>query len=348
MIGSAARLPRRNLRRSLIGILIGACCAWGHVCEAAGSSCGKDAGPWISVKFVGGIWDAGLPESVLTDLDAGLRRRGLSACLAPNAPEHAPLAAIRLALDSGESVSVTVDIRDALTNKRVMRQLDLAPIPLDGRALALALAAEELTWASWAELALTEHPRSRKTPRPVVTELHRRLGPPRARSSRLGAGLGLEQYTGGLTLVGGDVIYGPRMGERFRVEFGLGLRQGLETAAPDGRIGATAMGLEAGLQAILLSAKHLELALTGGGRTSYVRFNGRAAPKVQAGSLSGLALFARAGVQATLFIADALWVGVGIAGGVPLRAVVATDQGEDIVGMSGLEGAGHVRMGVSL
>ena len=50
---------------------------------------------------------------------------------------------------------VVIELDDRVTHKRVARDLPLRNIPANGRALAIAIASDELLRASWAELTLT-------------------------------------------------------------------------------------------------------------------------------------------------------------------------------------------------
>ena len=71
-------------------------------------------------------------------------------------PAAAPLAtlAVELAPDDTAKATVDIEVRDAVTRKRVRRDVDLSRIPDDGRAAAIAIEADELLRASWAEVAL--------------------------------------------------------------------------------------------------------------------------------------------------------------------------------------------------
>ena len=73
-------------------------------------------------------------------------------------------ATVRVASSDQTSVAVSVEVRDAVTEKRVSRDVDLTRVPADGRAFAIALAVDELVWASWAEIALAKSQRPAKPP----------------------------------------------------------------------------------------------------------------------------------------------------------------------------------------
>ncbi len=98
--------------------------------------------------------DPALVAEVRTDLATELEHRGLAVC-GPDGREREPAARVLLR-EAGEAVVVELD--DRVTNKRVARDLSLVRIPPNGRALAIAIAIDELLRASWAELTLQREP----------------------------------------------------------------------------------------------------------------------------------------------------------------------------------------------
>ena len=145
-------------------------------------------------------WSEAQRASVLSDLQhtlAGARDRRL---LGDAHPAAAPLAtlAVELAADDTAKATVDIEVRDAVTHKRVRRDVDLSRIPDDGRAAAIAIEADELLRASWAEIALdTARARqAQETARPqVVGSVEQVLAPARAESGGgLGARAAVEHY----------------------------------------------------------------------------------------------------------------------------------------------------------
>ncbi len=94
--------------------------------------------------------DPALFAEVRTDLATELAHRGIDVC-APDATTREPAA---LATLSSTDSTVVVELNDRLTHKRVGRDLTLSRLPANGRALAIAIAIDELLRASWAELTL--------------------------------------------------------------------------------------------------------------------------------------------------------------------------------------------------
>src|ERR1039457_1510260 len=96
---------------------------------SAQSACGAGGQPWVSVSFAEGSWREGLREAALEDLKAGLASRNIETCQEGQGPSKPPVAAIRISSNGIESVQVTVEIRDSVTEKRVSRDVDLSSMP---------------------------------------------------------------------------------------------------------------------------------------------------------------------------------------------------------------------------
>ena len=94
--------------------------------------------------------DAVFAGEVRTDLAAELGPRGLSLC-GPGGTSREPAAIVQVSVS--QSI-VMIELDDHLTHKRVARDLTLSALPQNGRALATAIAIDELLRASWAELTL--------------------------------------------------------------------------------------------------------------------------------------------------------------------------------------------------
>jgi hypothetical protein len=92
-----------------------------------------------------------LAAEVRTDFATELRHRGLDVC-DPAVAERDPAALVRV---EGRDDVAIIELDDRVTHKRVGRDLSLRGIPANGRALAIAIAIDELLRASWAELTLT-------------------------------------------------------------------------------------------------------------------------------------------------------------------------------------------------
>ena len=329
--------PRTSLRLFANLLTMAALCVPKAAFAGSGSRCGEGGQPWVGVAFSGGSWSEGLKEAALQDLRAGLANHNIETCAQNQGPERPPVAVIVISFHGSESVQVTVEIRDAVTEKRVSRDVDLTGMPDDGHALAIALAADELVWASWAEIGYKGTRRRRAAPPQVVAAVEQNLQQPQAMSVRLGAQVAAEHYAAGLTQFGADALCVLSLTHRFRLRIAAGARQGLTVLAPDGRVQSTATGLAFDGGALLLQSSRAELTWTLGSRLAWLHTRGEAAPGVFGDSLNGIAIYARSGLNAAVHLGGAMWFEFGAGVGVPLRAIEANDTGRVVTGASGLE-----------
>ena len=311
---------------------------------AAADTCGSARRPWVSLTFADGSWPPGFADKVLADLRAGLDARGIDACPDETGPSsEAPLATVRIAALDKKSVAVTVEIRDAVTAKRVSRDLDLALVPADGRAFAIAIAVDELVWASWAEIALARKSRkkaanaSRPAPPPEVVEGVESELPASGPAPKLGVRFAVEHYLGGQTLLGADAATILPLSERFALDFDAGGRAGLRAEATDGDVYSSAFGFGAYGRYAFVHTGFADVGLTLGLRAAVVRFRGSAAPGADEAEISGLTLYARGGAFTGLRLGGPFGLDAAFGAGAPLRGLEATDAGKVVSGVSGAE-----------
>ncbi len=315
----------------------------------AAPSCGRPDRPWVSVTFAGGEWPAPLTTSVLGDLRVGLARHGIDACVDGTGPPQPRLADVRIAWQGDPKVVVTVEINDSVTHKRVSRDVDLSSVPSDGRGFAIAIATDELVWASWVELAMK--PREKAPPKPappreVVAGIETEL--PRGSESRLGAQAALEHFGGGQTHIGGDAVLTVPLGERLGFDARLGMRVGRDAASEHGRVSSQALGIAAHLRYVMLRASSLELGALAGARASLVQFEGEAAERATDRAASGTVVSVRAGVVSSLELGAGIWLELGGTAGYVLRGLEATDDGRVVSGASGVELGAALGLSVEL
>src|SRR6187551_652634 len=159
---------------------------------AAQPRCAGGDGPWVMLQLGAQGWSDAQRAAVLSDLQHTLASQGIAACSADAHPTATPLAtlAVELAADDAAKARVDIEVRDAVTHKRVRRDVDLSRIPEDGRAAAIAIEADELLRASWAEIAL-DTARARqaeeKARAQVAGSVEQVLAPARAESGGVGA-----------------------------------------------------------------------------------------------------------------------------------------------------------------
>jgi hypothetical protein len=316
--------------------------AW--MAPAHAETCGSPQRPWVSLTFADGSWAPGFEQKVLGDLRAGLTSRGIDACSGESGPSsEPPLATVRVAALDKKSVAVTVEVRDAVTAKRVSRDVDLAPVPADGRAFAIAIAVDELVWASWAEIALAKKSRQQATskPRPapppeVVEGVESEL-PPNGPAPKLGLRFAIEHYLGGQTLLGADAATILPLSERFALDLEAGGRVGLDADAPHGDVHSSSIGFGASGRYAFVHTSFADIGLALGLRAAVVRFRGSASPGAEGEELSGLTLYGRGGAFTGLRLGGAMGLDAGFGAGAPLRALEATDAGKVVSGVSGAE-----------
>jgi hypothetical protein len=280
---------------------------------------------------------------VLEDLRAGLATSRVGAC-AENVPGTPPLAVVRVAPSASKPSRYDIDVSDAVTQKRLARDVDLGRVPPDGRAFAIAVAADELLRASWAELALRERNGEEK---PAVA-------PPAARSpassagasspargerdeNALGAQFALEHYAHGQTQFGGDLSWSRRLAPWLGFALSLGARRGLDTESEHGLVQSSALGAEIAIESRLISLGAVSLNLPIALRAARATFRGDALEGAFARERAGTALYARGGLSLVVLPAGAFRARTSAGAGAPLRSFSAADAGERVTGMGGLE-----------
>ena len=311
-------------------------------------ACGSEAS--VLVRFLGAGWPAELARDTRDDLRAGLRVRGIGLCSAEDTVTTPLVATVLLHWNPFDAPLVSVEVQDELTNKRVLRDLRLATIAPDARALALAQAADELLRASWIELRLQDAPEPARPAPQVVKEtvqLPVIQSTPQSQPKVLGARFAAEIYGGGLSLVGADAYIAFWLAEHLGLSVSIGARASARIQAPHGSIDASALTASAGLMValwprdarfnvLLNGVVHVgELALTGRGNMVNVR------------SQSQMAFIAsaRLDVMSVLRLTDGLQIELGLGPGGSLRAASAYDSATSVISTRGLELHGTLGLG---
>jgi hypothetical protein len=311
--------------------------------RAENESCGSTGRPWVAISDAG----TASPE-VVSLLRAELAARQIELCSEGNDHRAGAIATIELS-PRAEGASIVVEVRDRLTAKRVSRDLDLTGVPPDGRALTLAVAADELLRASWAELALTNAPApSSPVPAAVTEALRRDLEPwqhPRIVAGVAAIAVG-DTWGGSATFFGADLRATAWLSPRVGAELRLGFRDAPSATAPDGEVHATALlaGLGASLRTLwsprhgLYSVVRLDAA-----RISFAPMpNSRSVGSTQAETT----LLAGAGLGGWVVLGSSARLLAEVLGEVPLRPVLAADAGRRILAVSGVGLEGGIGLGV--
>lgn len=315
--------------------------ARGDVCPAPGES-------WLRVAFAGDGFTAALRARVIEQLGAEFHAHNLGLCEASGAPtDPPPLADIVLALSADAVLSL--EVRDAVTDKRIARELRLGSVPRDALALSITLAAEELVHASWIEAAFAPPPApaTPPVPQPVpapVRELNAREiaampQAPRAahawlaEAAVMGAG---EWAAGGQTDLGGDVRF--TLGGRLAMSALAGVRLAPTVTSPNGTVSGRELLAGAGVSYSIvprdavwggdvgIRAELIDVKFSGNPGAGNVQpHSGAALGAILSGTLGG---WVRIGGP---------WRIVGEAAvGAPVHAVTARDSGETTTGVSGV------------
>jgi hypothetical protein len=278
---------------------------------------------------------------VLSDLQHGLASQGIEVCDKPPNAKLAPLAALNIELYGSAKASVEIVLRDSVTHKRVARELDLDPIPADGRELAIAIEADELLRASWAEVLLdTERARRTKPQREVIKSVNEVLSRTRARprtSTALEARAAAERFSGGALLLGAEAAGRIPLATRFHLELAAGVRLGPARTAPHGSVSALAVGASTRLLFRVAGDEAASLHLGPGFSLSRLEFRGNAERGAEADTYSDWLPVARANVFARVALGRFLGVSAGVSAGATLRSIEATDAGKSVTAARGLE-----------
>jgi hypothetical protein len=281
-----------------------------------------------------------LASAVGSDLRAGLAPSGIEVCTEAPAGAPEPLARVVIEQVDVASTRFSLDVTDSVTKKRVGRDLALDKLPADGRTLALAVAAEELLRASWAELALrgVHSPQTAAPPevRAVVEQSEPRSTPP-PRFIAPGARVAFEHFLGGQTHYGGDIFLVVPLGTIASGLLSVGARRALSVQAPHGSIGASALSVELGLSLALFRQGGLDLGAFVAGRVLRLTFEPAGEPGVSARASSGFVIGSRAGVALAFGSPGLLRSYTALGAGLPLRSFEATDSGSVVTGASELE-----------
>lgn len=317
-------------------------------------TCGRAGKPWVALAFKGDAWSPQLRAEVLADLRAELALQGFEACPLGNRGSQPPLALIEISAEQADRVRVVIGVHDAITEKRVVRDVDLADVAEDGRGLTVAVAADELLRASWAELTLDDAPEPAMEPPPEVDRTLRASIAPRfagggAGGQRLGVRFATEHHTGGQTWLGGDALLGLWFHPRWGTELSVGARDGVAVDADLGRVDSTALLGTAGLRfALLRRGGPFELSAGLGLSAASVQLTAEADAGNRARNGAAFGLGAHASGSAGVLLGGPLELRVDLDLGLPLREVEAVDERDAISSTGGLSVRAGVGLGVRL
>jgi len=273
---------------------------------------------------------------VLGDLRAGLDATQIDVCEPSSEAKVPPLASVAVVAGETAPLAFVIEVVDSVTKKRVARSVDLGDLPADGRALALAVATEELLRATWAELALRGVRKPETAAPPEVRAAVETSGSGSAFEA-LGARVSFEYYGGGQTHYGGDAFWIHPLGGWFGLELAIGARNALTVSAPHGTISAGALAAQLALKPTLIRLTDFEVAALVGVQAARVTFTAEPEGQTTKRDASGFTLYGRGGFAFALGDARSLRSHTHFGAGVPLSAFSAADGGHVATGVSEFE-----------
>lgn len=323
---------------------------------AAGRA-GAQACPAPPRPFVNLTADVLPPDQRIVDalrarLDEELDARGIDLCEGYEG-EAVALARVELvvARPGDGSVSATIRLGDRLTDKRVERTLDLTEVPADAHPLAVAVAADELLRASWAEVHITDAPptgvevprevlaalaSTMRDPQEALEEHDRRAAeraaraPPREWEWEVGL-LGSALLFERLEAFGGQVYGAWWPHPHVQITVDLEASFSLRRAAPTGSVRAERLGGHVGgafafWPRTSVAGLAAELALG----VLRMQFVPRGDTGVVEMPFASVVVEARGGLRGWV-LADPIRLTFGVAAIVAIRPATATDEGDPIV-----------------
>ncbi len=322
------------------------------------AGCGSGKRPWVQIDFDSWNVSPAARERALEDLRVSLQDVGISACFSGASPENPSLAVIRVSVPSNtlevgsqQQVVVTVGVRDAVTSKTVSREIDLGRFPEGARELALAIAADELLRASWAEMSLTTEAsaRAEKTaPSEVKLAVHRVQKTPTGAAFALGGRAAVASYQGGQQQIGGDVLLEWELPACFTLSWALGYRRSFSEKSPLGTVAGQVLVLEPSLGCVVWRGSSAQLRLGVSSALGRVSFSGE--PNAASRGTEYGAWFAYGRVELTpeIRLSKAASLPISLTVGAPFRSVTALGQGSGLTAMSGIELGASLGFKVSL
>lgn len=331
------RLPLA--RRSVLAFIV----LFFGIERAALARCGEGSSR-VELVITGASAD--LERSLRAELGSELEREKLCATT-PQADKPA-LARIEIAI-AGDA-DATVRIVDAVTKKTVERRVDVAGLPADGRALPIAISADELLRASWAEINLASAEKKQSDDVPKV--VRESVGPPPSPSkpafggpNELGLRFSPAIYGGGQSHLGGALYYSRDLVSWLSAEiFGYG-REGLVAHATDGTIRAHTGGGGLAMTAHVLRTGPLRLGPRVGVEVGYVLFEGVPTAGATGTHFGGVTSFGALGLASTIEVLP-VRISLSASALAPFRTAKAVDGSKVATAASGVGFSGGLGVGV--
>ncbi|MEM9191461.1 MAG: hypothetical protein AAGF12_19975 [Myxococcota bacterium] len=289
---------------------------------------GATVEPTVQLELQG-EWPPDLAENVERDLKASLSERGFI-LVDGSETDRAPSGTVTVREPRESTVEVVV--RDHLSERSLTRPVDLSQEPLEVWSVLISASADELLRATSVEQLLSAPPTTRDEPN----------GTPFA---TVEGGFAAQAYSGGATLLGGDVSFGLRILEWLGLRLSFGGRGVLAESSPLGDISGFTLNAElTGRLRIFRPANWLELGIDVSVWGAYVHWTARPTPDAtgEDGQTGGLGL--RAGPFATAWVGS-FFVTLRMTAGAPVVTPIAEDESGSVIAISGLELGGALTLG---
>jgi hypothetical protein len=311
------------------------------VARAEGDVCGGDAPP-IAVLVEGATPE--LERAIFVDLAAELARTDLCARLEAGASPDArgagrERAIARVTIRISPEGVAAVHIDDAMTQKRLERAVDVSGLKDDGRALALAIAADELLRASWVEPTLRRRAAmASAAPAPAaaggVREAPGAGGGADRRATEIGVRATVAAYGGGQVQLGGALLLRRDVLPWLAGSVFVYAREALPASAALGTVFGHAAGGGASLSAYVARTGRARLGVEAAVEAGYVLFEGRAEEGASASRFGGPTAFGALGVTADVDVRPVRF-GVSVGALAPFMMVEALAGDAVVTSMGG-------------
>ena len=314
----------------------------------AQTQCDGEGHP-VLIVFAGDGWVGPLRSRIVAELSGALVPQGFSPCLGG---ARDAVAEIQLHAETPNQVIVSIEVWDEVTQKRLTRDVDLTALPEDSRALALAVASDELLRASWLELAVADRSptaaAAQSPPPPEVQHVvERALESGSGRWTEIGARFAVEAFSLGETHLGADAYATTWLTDWFALELSVEARRGLGTESANGSVVATSFGGSSAGIVRIVNALPWWLGLGARFRAAYLAFEGT--PNAGRLGFRRETLLLGARGEATLGFAAGSFVARATVGvGAPWTTGAATDDGARVSAAGGVELSAQLGIGLRL
>ncbi len=306
--------------------------------------------PHITVQFQGSFSESD-KVAILSDLRAALSPQSMGVCALLSAPAEKSVALVTLTTQGQDLVRV--EIRDSLTDKTVSRSIELGGSDAGSAALIVAVGADELLRATWAELSMRKAqgetdppPEQIQTPPEGEKDPHVKLP-----SHRLALHGSVDVYAQGSTFWGADLSYGSHFGDVIEWTLFCGPRFSRDAEASslgEAKAEAVSFGLSFLFPVVRAGSFFLGPALSVA--STHAWYRGSADPAnadVEEGEVNGWGVVVRGGAEMRLH-RGRFFFGARTSLGAPVVRLLITDGSENIGGIAGMEWSSALGLGWSV